>query len=54
MYGGMYNGSKKHEPDLDKVLKRAWAQGVEKVFVTAGNLEEAKVAAKLCKDNGVY
>ncbi|ODN02090.1 putative deoxyribonuclease TATDN1 [Orchesella cincta] len=51
MYSGMYNGSKKHEPDLDKVLDRAWAQGVDKIFVTAGNLEEAKRAVNVCKEN---
>lgn len=54
MYSGMYNGSKKHEPDLEKVLERAWTAGVEKIFVTAGNVDEARNAANLCKDNGKF
>lgn len=52
MYKGIYNGSKKHEPDVGKVLERAWAAGLEKIFVTAGNVEEAGRAADFCKGNG--
>jgi len=56
MFEGIYNGASKHEPDLDKVLQRAWNVGVEKIFVTAGNLEESRNAAKLVrarsKNNG--
>ena len=54
MYSGMYNESKKHEPDLDKVLQRSWDVGVEKIFITAGNLEEARKALKLAQSDGTY
>ena len=47
MYQGLYNGSKKHEPDLDRVLQRAFSNGLQKIFVTAGNLEESQNAVKL-------
>jgi TatD DNase family protein len=50
MYQGIYNGTKKHEPDLDKVLQRAFAVGLQKIFITAGNLEEAHKAVKLVRE----
>jgi TatD DNase family protein len=49
MYKGMYNGSKKHEPDLDRVLQRSWAAGLEKIIITAGNLEDARVSLELAR-----
>lgn len=36
MFHGIYNGSQKHPADLDQVLARAFASGLEKVIVTAG------------------
>eukprot|EP00904_Undaria_pinnatifida_P010320 jgi/Undpi1/6418/HiC_scaffold_20.g08899.m1 len=49
-FQGRYNGgSQKHEPDLDAVLDRAAAAGVEKMIVTAGTLEEARGALELVK-----
>jgi len=51
MYQGIYNGSKKHEPDLDRVLQRAFSTGLQKIFVTAGNLEESQKAAQLVADS---
>jgi TatD DNase family protein len=46
MYKGFYHGSDTpyHPPDIDSVLQRAWESGVEKIVITAGNLEEAKAA----------
>uniref|UniRef100_A0A1B6E1P5 Deoxyribonuclease TATDN1 n=2 Tax=Clastoptera arizonana TaxID=38151 RepID=A0A1B6E1P5_9HEMI len=35
MYNGVYNGSKKHEPDLIHVLNRAWAASIDKIIITA-------------------
>ncbi|XP_021945947.1 putative deoxyribonuclease TATDN1 isoform X2 [Folsomia candida] len=51
MYSGMYNGSKKHEPDIDKVLSRAWNVGLEKIFITAGNLSDVRNSLKLANTN---
>jgi TatD DNase family protein len=52
MYQGQYHGSKKHEPDLDAVLQRAWYHGVDKMIVTGGSLQDAKNAIDLSKLDG--
>jgi TatD DNase family protein len=48
-YQGEYNGSKYHEADLDAVLQRAWAVGVEKIIITAGTLSESRQALELAR-----
>jgi TatD DNase family protein len=53
MYKGLYNGSKKHEPDLPFVLKRAWEAGLKHIVITGGSLEESKDALELAKSDGV-
>lgn len=47
MYAGEYNGSKKHEADLEHVLARAWDAGLTSIIITAGNLDEARKALEL-------
>lgn len=47
MYSGIYNGSKKHDPDLIQVLDRSWKAGLSKIIITAGNLEESKKALEI-------
>lgn len=47
MYQGQYHGSKKHEPDLDVVLARSWAGGLQKMIITGGNLNDSKTALEL-------
>ncbi|XP_050295866.1 deoxyribonuclease TATDN1 isoform X2 [Anthonomus grandis grandis] len=55
MYQGIYNGSKKHEPDLTHVLKRSWKSGLEKIIITGGSLKESKEAIELAKtDDRLY
>ncbi|XP_059477592.1 deoxyribonuclease TATDN1 [Neocloeon triangulifer] len=44
MYKGIYNGTKRHEPDLPNVLKRAWDAGLKHIIVTGGSLEESREA----------
>jgi TatD DNase family protein len=51
MYQGVYNGTSCHEPDLDAVLSRAWATGVEKIIITAGTLEESRKALQLARSD---
>lgn len=51
MYQGIYNGSKKHEPDLKLVIERAVKRGVSHMVVTGGSLDESKRAIDLAKDN---
>lgn len=52
MYQGIYNGSKKHEPDLSYVLKRSWESGLEKLIITGGNLDESRKAIDLSRTDG--
>lgn len=52
MYEGIYNGSKKHQPDLEQVLKRSWEFGVDKLIITGGNLEESRKAIQMAKTDG--
>eukprot|EP00736_Rhodelphis_marinus_P009916 Rmarinus@m.18850 len=47
MYQGEYNGKKYHDPDLDLVMERAFKNGVERLIVTGGSLEDAGAALKL-------
>ena len=54
MYQGEYHGSKKHAPDLEAVLDRAWAKGMAAMMVTGGSLEDSKKALELAKTNGNY
>lgn len=54
MYTGVYNGTKKHDNDLEHVLQRSWKFGLEKMIITAGNNEESKVALDLANKDGLY
>ncbi|XP_032520072.2 deoxyribonuclease TATDN1 [Danaus plexippus] len=49
MYQGSYHGTKKHEPDLEKVLKRAWDGGMNRIIITGGNLIDSKKAIELSR-----
>ncbi|XP_039954723.1 putative deoxyribonuclease TATDN1 [Bactrocera tryoni] len=51
MFRGIYGGTQKHTDDLNLVLERAWRQGVEKMIVTVGTLNEADEALNLAKTN---
>lgn len=52
MYQGIYNGTQKHQADLDKVLERCWTNNVSKVIITAGTVEESKRAIELARTDG--
>ncbi|KAK4883960.1 hypothetical protein RN001_000231 [Aquatica leii] len=52
MYTGVYNGSKKHEQDVQYVLQRSWDNGLNKVIITAGNYEDSIKALDLSKTDG--
>lgn len=49
MYRGVYHNSKKHEPDLNRVLERSWKGGLDKMIITGGSLKDAKEALELAK-----
>lgn len=52
MFQGLYNGTQKHEPDLNFVLNRAWAIGMEKMIITVGRLNEIDEAVKIASLDG--
>ncbi|KAL2712423.1 putative deoxyribonuclease TATDN1 isoform X1 [Vespula squamosa] len=49
MYQGIYYGSQKHQPDLDRVLERSWDNNLSRIIITAGNMEECKKALEIAK-----
>ncbi|XP_042213143.1 putative deoxyribonuclease TATDN1 isoform X2 [Homarus americanus] len=51
MYQGTYHGNKKHEADLNLVLKRAWEAGLSKMIITGTSLSDSKTALELAKTN---
>ncbi|KAH9631861.1 hypothetical protein HF086_014333 [Spodoptera exigua] len=55
MYQGLYHGSKKHEPDLDAVLARAWDGGLDKMIITGGSLTDGQKAIEMARsDSRLY
>ena len=54
MYQGIYNGTQKHQPDLEKVLERSWNNNLSKIIITAGSLEESKKALEIAKTDGWF
>ena len=48
MYQGEYHEKQYHPPDMDAVLGRAWAAGMDRMMVTAGSLAEARKAIDFC------
>jgi TatD DNase family protein len=52
MFQGIYRDKKYHESDFDLMLKRAFDQGLQKIIVTAGSLEESKSALELVQKYG--
>lgn len=53
MFGGIHNGSQKHDPDLNIVLDRAWNSGLEKIIITVGSVSETSEAAKIAQKDGM-
>ncbi|PNH09665.1 putative deoxyribonuclease TATDN1 [Tetrabaena socialis] len=55
MYDGRYNDKDYHPPDLQPVLARAWAAGLQRIIITAGSLAEARRALALAQtDDRLY
>ena len=52
MYQGEYHGKTKHQSDLEMVLERSWQNGLEKMIITGGSLEDAKKALEVAKTSG--
>ncbi|XP_068896172.1 deoxyribonuclease TATDN1 isoform X2 [Tenebrio molitor] len=51
MYSGIYNGTRKHEGDLQQVLQRSWSAGLKKIIITGGNLKESQMALSLATND---
>ncbi|KAF9211253.1 TatD DNase [Podila verticillata] len=51
MFRGSYHGKQAHADDLDQVLLRAKNAGVDRMIVTAGNMDDCHSALALVKDN---
>ena len=52
MYQGIYNGTQKHQPDLENVLERSWNNNLSKIIITAGTLTESQKALEIAKTDG--
>lgn len=52
MFRGLYGGSQKHQNDLHLVLNRAWLQGLQKMIITVGTLNEADTALTMAGKDG--
>lgn len=52
MFQGIYNGSQKHPSDLDVVLQRSWATGLEKIIITVGTISDRKDAIDIAEKDG--
>ena len=52
MYQGHYNGSQKHQPDLEAVLQRSWKNGIEKIMITGTSLKDSREGIELAKTDG--
>lgn len=54
MYQGIYHESQKHQPDLDKVLKRSWENNLSKIIITAGSVNESRKALEIARTDGLF
>lgn len=53
MYKGIYNGNKKHEEDLEKVLNRSWENNLKKIIITSGSLDDSIEVLKITSLSGI-
>ncbi|CAG9795905.1 unnamed protein product [Diatraea saccharalis] len=51
MYQGIYHGTKKHEPDLKKVLSKSWLSGLDKIIITGGSFIDSKQSIELSRSD---
>lgn len=53
MFQGIYNRSQKHPNDLDIVLDRSWSNGLDKIIITVGTIDDVKEAAEIADKDGI-
>ncbi|XP_069674396.1 deoxyribonuclease TATDN1 isoform X2 [Periplaneta americana] len=51
LYKGIYHGIKRHEPDVQAILERAWSVGMQKMIITGGSLEDSREALHLAESH---
>lgn len=52
---GIYNSSQKHQNDFEHMLNRSKQNGVEKIIITGGTLDESKAALSIAnRDDSLY
>jgi TatD DNase family protein len=49
MYQGRYHGKESHDPDIDAVFERSFAQGLKSLILTSTTVEECSANLKLCR-----
>lgn len=54
MFRGLYGGSQKHQDDLELVFQRSWQQGMQKMIITVGTLNEADEALIMANKDGKF
>ncbi|XP_044766607.1 putative deoxyribonuclease TATDN1 [Coccinella septempunctata] len=55
MFSGIYNGSVKHQKDLENVLERCWKVGMSKIIITGGSLSDSRKAIEISQmDNRLF
>lgn len=51
MFRGIYNSSRKHQDDFTHMLNRAKENGVEKMIITGGTLDESREALNIARED---
>jgi len=53
MFQGTYHSRQKHPSDIEAVISRAGAAGIEKILITGTSLGESRKAIELAKRFGM-
>lgn len=54
MFQGMYYGKANHPSDLDQVIKRAADQGVDRLLIVGGYIEDTLHSEEICKKSDKF
>ena len=53
-FDGYYYGKKKHESDIADILERCEENGVDRLLIVGGYIEDTQKSMKICKLNENY
>lgn len=53
MFQGIYNGKQSHVPDLKIVIQRAIQNGLDKIIITGGNLDDSRKSVELANTDPI-